>query len=268
MIHMAAVSHGVGGPVHLVEAVVRQLAGLVTVPTQEGRQPHAPDLPQLREAEAEARVPGLVPEPVALPQVVELDPQQAGEGGAHDGARQPRLDQQPGEQVDVVGVPVDLLQLGPQLGRHLGQVREVGGPQEAAHLPVLVVAGQPVVTTSVDVESCEVETCEFLASDFKQMIGDLLRYLVVHLLHGRHDDAPHEAVQHPATLDQGRVMEDLAEWKLQPSPSFHVIFRHQGEVRMYHAVTKSEGRSRKFIEYDGRAPFVVIIVISKLLQIQ
>ena len=108
MIHVAAVSHGVGGPVHLVEAVVRQLAGLVTVPAKEGRQPHAPDLPQLREAEAEARVPGLVPEPVALPQVAELDADDAGEGGADESALQGALAQAAREEVDVVHVIVHL----------------------------------------------------------------------------------------------------------------------------------------------------------------
>lgn len=59
---------------------VRDLVAVVAGDLGEGS---LPDLVELRLGEAEEGVAALVPEPVALPQVPELDADDAGEGGTH-----------------------------------------------------------------------------------------------------------------------------------------------------------------------------------------
>ena len=94
------------------------------------------DLSQLRLSEPDERVAGLVPEPVALAQVPELDADHAGEGGADEAAVEGSLGEAAREEVDVVHVLVGPPQPLDHGRRYLpAEVAEVVGSRQVADGP-------------------------------------------------------------------------------------------------------------------------------------
>ena len=92
----------------LVEDGPLYVAHDVAVLADDLGQRDLPDLRELRLAELGGGVVALVPEPVALLQLLELDADDAGEGGSHQGTLQGSLAQAASEQVNVLDAAVNL----------------------------------------------------------------------------------------------------------------------------------------------------------------
>ena len=137
------------------------------------------------------------------------------------------LEQHPDKQVHVVRVRVELGEVVRPHGADLQEVREGVRPIEAAEFPVLVVASQTVVSTSLDVQSSKVQAGESLTLLFEEVVGHLLTELTVHRLHGGHDQAPDQTVNQVARPDHAGVVEDFPQrHRLLLLPAL----RHQTEV--------------------------------------
>ena len=152
--------------------------------TKEARQGDGSDLGQLVSREADVVLLSLVPEPVTPPHILELEAEETAKSGADQCPLQPLLRHEACEQVDVVRVMVD--------GCHVSEgeagedgVRPVESlqPGEATQLAIVIVAAQPVVSPSLDVESHQVHTRKFLPPFLKQMICHLGGKFGIHSSH-------------------------------------------------------------------------------------
>ena len=98
--------------------------------------------------------------PIAIFEVVELEPDETGEGGAEQRVAVHRvLGDGGGVEVDVVDVPVEGPEAEPHVGAHLEGAGGPGGDGlEIADFSERVVVRQPVISSSLDVPCHEVSS--------------------------------------------------------------------------------------------------------------
>ena len=250
------------GQHHGVDLNVVQRVGIITENTG---QLDLPDFGQLLQGEAGRPATVLVPEPIAQPEVVELFADDAGEGGTDHGAGERLLGHAGAPQVDVVRTGVVLLVSGHGLVAHdAQQLVEPIDLGESAPFSPGIVSGNTVLTTTLDVESSQIQT-PGLARLLEQVVGDLLRHGVVQSLSHLVDQA-HDVVVGPSALVQVvRLLQHLAE-SLRSDVTVGLGPSLDGGGQ--EGVSETEGGSGEAGSDGGVGVRVVAVEVTVLLQDQ
>lgn len=120
----------------------------VAVVAQNFGQRRLSDFLKLRFCEPHKRVWILIPKSVAPLQLIELSAYDAGERGPDETAQKCSLRHTTREQIDVVYVFVNALERFDQVvGNFASQILKRARPRQIAQLPVVVVAGDAVLTS-------------------------------------------------------------------------------------------------------------------------
>lgn len=107
-----------------------------------------------------------------------------------------------------------------RLGNDIEKVVEVAGSRQSAEGAVRVVAGQSVIATALNVERDQIHA-EGLVRLLEQMVGELLRNVVVKVLHGLRGQSDEELVQVARSVDDLRAEEVVTQQHLV----FHLALR-------------------------------------------
>ena len=196
----------------------RHFSDRVRVLAEKTGQGHFANFSQLSLSEATGLVAILVPESIApsayrnqlgnenldtdfsfvvfvLPQTSELIADNAGKSGSDQTALERSLYQTSRPQVDIVDRGVNLFETLNDLWRHFpGQIFECSGSFQVASCPVFVVRTETVISSALDVESCQIETGERHRFGLEKMISDLARHKLIQVLHWRNEKASNQLV--------------------------------------------------------------------------
>ena len=197
--------------VRLEEEEGLEFLHVVHTVTDDPGEADGPDLLELGRSEGPGVTTVLVPEPVPLPQVEELLPDDAGECRPDYSPHHGLLGHPAREQVDVVHVLVDVLQPGDRPPVHdVLQLVPVREPPQSALFSPDVVRSEAVVPTSLDVEAGEVHS-ELRPRGLEQVVGQLVGDELVppgQLLTG---EAQQDPVDRPEVVEVAGVVHFFVE---------------------------------------------------------
>ena len=205
---------------------------VVPVVAGDPREVCLPDLSQLLLSEPPRTGRAVVEMSVSCQGPLELVSYQTLECRSHQPSSYGALAEPSDEKVDVVDVLVDQLEpLHNEGGDEVGHLRELTDSAEAAELPELVVARQPVVSPPLDVESHQVHP-EALVPALEEVVGHLLRHDVVVILTRLGGQSHQELVKLARGVHQLGVEESLRQRNSGLELPLVLDFLHQTEIKL------------------------------------
>jgi len=216
----------------------------VGVVTEDSRPRRFADFGKLAWLEGAGLATHIVEESISLLDLGELIPNHAEEGPAEEARLHGPLRHSPDEEINVVHVGVDLGEdIDDGLWNGVRKVLESPGPGSLADLTDVVVGGDGVVSSTVDVQAHEVHA-EVAAWGLEEMVGEGVRDERIEFLDWLLGEGPSEVVDVLwILLEDVRRVEVVSKFQIFRA----AVGIEESEFALDQRVTKAEGRCCKFV---------------------